>query len=205
MQEDTIAQAAVNSELPTPKQFRANFKEIYESETTFGSTKAAREELLENVQDIIQTYLDKGCRIVYLHGKLKEAGYTGSRNELSKWLVAKGLWTKREVTENTEAKGDNSENVSAKTENFQEKICANKSSQDVEEQETDQNKISGAAKSQDPSLGSDASSLQNAKPQINITLEQNKFHSGSHASSANVKSPGNNVANSPDPAGQVKN
>lgn len=110
MQEDTIAQAAVNSELPTPKQFRANFKEIYESETTFGSAKAAREELLENVQDIIQDYLDKGCRIVYLHGKLKEAGYTGSRKELSEWLVAKGLWIKRKIAEKGGEKAEESEN-----------------------------------------------------------------------------------------------
>lgn len=55
--------------------------------------------LLESVIDIIKEYIDKGSRIVYLHGRLKEAGYTGSRKELSEWLVAKGLWTKRGITE----------------------------------------------------------------------------------------------------------
>lgn len=114
MQEDTIAKAEGCSELPTPKQFRATFKEIFESETTFGSAKAAREELLENVQDIINEYLDKGSRIVYLHGKLKEAGYTGSRKELSEWLVAKGLWIKREIAEKGEEKTEESENDSCK-------------------------------------------------------------------------------------------
>lgn len=114
MQEDTPIQADENSELPTPKQFRATFKEIFESETTFGSAKAAREELLENVQDIIKEYLDKGSRIVYLHGKLKEAGYTGSRKELSEWLVAKGLWIKREIAEKVGEKSEEPENDSCK-------------------------------------------------------------------------------------------
>lgn len=114
MQEDTIAQAEEYSELPTPKQFRAAFKEIFESETTFGSAKAAREELLESVQDIIKEYLDKGSRIVYLHGKLKEAGYTGSRKELSEWLVAKRLWIKREIAEKVGEKSEEPENDSYK-------------------------------------------------------------------------------------------
>ena len=88
-----------NGGFPTPKQFRTKFQEIFEAETNFGSARAARLELLEGVIDIIKEYLNHACPIVYLHGKLKEAGYSGSRKELSEWLVEKGVWTKREVSE----------------------------------------------------------------------------------------------------------
>lgn len=88
-----------NGGILTPKQFRTKFQEIFEAETNFGSARAARLELLESVADIIKGYLNHDCAIVYLYGKLKEAGYTGSRKELSEWLVEKGLWTKREVSE----------------------------------------------------------------------------------------------------------
>lgn len=91
MPESTNSQDTLNQEIPTPKQFRAKFKEIFDAETTFGSPKAARGELLESVVDIIQEYIKHDCSIVYLHSKLKEAGYTGSRKELSEWLVSKGL------------------------------------------------------------------------------------------------------------------
>lgn len=104
MMDTSISQDSENFELPSPKQFRANFKEIFDNETTFGSPRAARLELLETVFDFIQEYLKHGCRIVYLHKKLREAGFTGSRKELSEWLIAKGLWIKRE------AKGKNEEN-----------------------------------------------------------------------------------------------
>lgn len=86
------------SGLTTPKQFRAKLKEIFDTETNFGSRRATRRELLENVTDIIKEYLNHGCSIVYLYGKLKEAGYTGSRKEVSEWLVEKGLRTKREIS-----------------------------------------------------------------------------------------------------------
>lgn len=99
MSEELIPQVGTGAELPSPKQFRANFKEIFDSETTFGSTRAARMELLDAVKDIVQEYIKKDCKIVYIHARLKEAGYTGSRKELSEWLVDKGLWTKREVSE----------------------------------------------------------------------------------------------------------
>lgn len=115
MQENVNHQDMDKTVLPSPKQFRANFKEIFDSETTFGSAKAARMELLETVQDIIQEYITKDCKIVYIHGRLKEAGYTGSRKELSEWLVEKGLWTKREVEEkSSEAEPNLDENRGAK-------------------------------------------------------------------------------------------
>lgn len=98
MSEAIIPQDGVNQDIPTPKQFRANFKEIFDAETTFGSSRAARLELLESVTDIIQEYIKHDCSIVYLHGKLKEAGYSGSRKELSEWLAEKGLRTKRELS-----------------------------------------------------------------------------------------------------------
>lgn len=90
---------------PSLKQFRANFKEIFDSETTFGSAKAARMELLDSVKDIISEYVEKGCKMVFIHGRLKEAGYPGSRKELGEWLVANGLWTKREIEEKSPEAG----------------------------------------------------------------------------------------------------
>lgn len=115
-----------NGGFPTPKQFRTKFQEIFEAETNFGSARAARLELLESVSDIIKEYLNHACPIVYLHGKLKEAGYSGSRKELSEWLVEKGLWTKREVSEKkSEAEKnvdtENSQNVSSNSENTEKK------------------------------------------------------------------------------------
>lgn len=100
---------------PSLKQFRANFKEIFDSETTFGSAKAARMELLDSVKDIISEYVEKGCKMVFIHGRLKEAGYPGSRKELGEWLVANDLWTKREMEEKSpEAVPDLSENEDSK-------------------------------------------------------------------------------------------
>lgn len=105
MADDTFTQADANPGLPSPKQFRANFKEILDAETTFGSAKSARLELLENVKEMIETFLNNGSPIVYLHGKLKAAGYTGSRKELSEWLVGHGLWTKRKASGKKEENG----------------------------------------------------------------------------------------------------
>lgn len=107
MADDTFTQAADNPKLPSPKQFRANFKEILDAETTFGSAKSVRLELLENVKEMIEIFLNNGSPVVYLHGKLKAAGYTGSRKELSEWLVEHGLWTKRK------ASGKKEENVNS--------------------------------------------------------------------------------------------
>lgn len=106
MAENTIIQASGNSEQPTPEQFRANFKEIFEAETTFGSPRGARDELLKSVEDFIKEYLNKGSHIVYLYGKLKDAGYSGSRKELTEWLIMKGLWIKRKPRK---TKGENGE------------------------------------------------------------------------------------------------
>ena len=148
MPEEMITQPDNSSDLPTPKQFRANFKEIFESETTFGSAKAAREELLESVEDIIRENLIKGCRIVYLHGKLKEAGYTGLRRELSEWLVAKSLWTKRETAEKGGEKVEQSENDSTKIPEFGE-VSASPSGFTSEIPTTSDNKNASSAKNVD--------------------------------------------------------
>lgn len=107
MQESIISQDTSKQEFPTPKQFRDKFMEIYASETTFGSPRAARLKLLEAVLDIIEKYLSQECCIVYLHGKLKEAGYSGSRKELTEWLVEKGMWTKREIRRKEKKNGEN--------------------------------------------------------------------------------------------------
>lgn len=120
--ETSNTQELESASIPTPKQFRTKFQEIFEAETNFGSSRAARLELLESVMDIIKEYLNHDCSIVYLHGKLKEAGYTGARKELSEWLVEKGLWMRREVSEKkAEAEKnvdtENSQNVSSNTEN----------------------------------------------------------------------------------------
>lgn len=114
MSEATDSQNIGHQDIPTPKQFKAKFKEIFDAETTFGSLKAARLELLESVSDIIQEYLKHDCSIVYLHGKLKEAGYSGSRKELSDWLFSKSLRTKREIAEKVGEKTEESENNSSK-------------------------------------------------------------------------------------------
>lgn len=106
MPESTISQGTARQELPSLKQFRDKFMEIYASETTFGSSRAARQKLLEDVLDIIQKYLNQGCSIVYLHDRLKEAGYPGSRKELTEWLIMKGLWIKRKPRK---TKGENGE------------------------------------------------------------------------------------------------
>lgn len=105
MSNENISQE--NAGMPSPKQFRAKFKEILDSETTFGSARCARMELLDSARDLIQEYLNKGCRMVYLHGRLKEAGYSGSRKELAEWLVDQGLWEKREISEKGSKKEEN--------------------------------------------------------------------------------------------------
>lgn len=107
MSEATAPQDSINQGIPTPKQFRANFKEIFDAETTFGSPKAVRLELLDSVKDLIQGYLSKGCRMVYLHKRLREAGYNGSRKELAEWLVEQGLWEKRERSEKNPKNAEN--------------------------------------------------------------------------------------------------
>lgn len=106
MPESTISQGTARQELPSLKQFRDKFMEIYASETTFGSSRAARQKLLEDVLDIIQKYLNQGCSIVYLHDRLKEAGYPGSRKELTEWLVEKGMWTKRDIRRKGKENGE---------------------------------------------------------------------------------------------------
>lgn len=98
-----------NAGMPSPKQFRAKLKEILDSETTFGSPRAARMELLDSAKDLIQEYINKGCHMVYLHNRLKEAGYSGSRKELAEWLVDQGLWQKREISEKGSKKEENLE------------------------------------------------------------------------------------------------
>lgn len=107
MSNESISQE--NAGMPSPKQFRTQFKEIFDSETTFGSPRTARMELLDTVKDLIQEYIKKGCRMVYLHNRLKEAGYGGSRKELAEWLVDQGLWEKREASEKGATKEDNLE------------------------------------------------------------------------------------------------
>lgn len=127
MSNESISQE--NAGMPSPKQCRAKFKEILDSETTFGSPRAARMELLESAKDLIQEYLNKGCRMVYLHNRLKEAGYNGSRKELAEWLVDQGLWQKREISEKGSKKEENleaanSDDASGSAKNEQKKMAS---------------------------------------------------------------------------------
>lgn len=179
MLNETNVQENRNSEQPSPKQFRTKFKEIFDAETTFGSSRAARLELLENVSDIIQEYIKHDCSIVYLHGKLKEAGYAGTRKELSEWLFSKGMRTKREIAEKIDATSDDSEISISQSKNSQKNICSNKLSHEDDKlnPENDQSKAFRVEEIPDPILATDSPSTPNANDKEKNSSEQNTNHS----------------------------